>query len=116
MSSTRLKNDQVNFNHNLGLQKSISDSCVFYNCAYPTNIGLPQEGILMGQMQNNIFSNNSTDVESYLRGIQSTNLVEKVKPITPEFNKLKQIDFYDKPNKVILPKQLVIEKNQRFNI
>jgi hypothetical protein len=116
MSSTRIKNDKNDFNWNLGLQKSISDGSMLHNKAYATNIGMPQEGILMGQMQNNILSNNATDVESFLKGINSTNLVEERQPVKPEFNKFKQINFYDKSNKVLLPNQLVIEKDQRFNI
>ena len=116
MSSTRIKNDKNDFNWDLGMQKSVSDGAILHNRAYASNIGMPQEGILMGQMQNNILSNNATDIESYLKGINSTNLVEERKPVKPELNKFNQIDFYDKSNKVLLPKQLVVEKNQRFNI
>ena len=73
---------------------------------------LPCAGILPGQIHNSILSKNSTDVESFLLGINSSNLVDP----SPEFNaKLKchkLLSFYQRLQPS-LPTPLVIEGCQR---
>ena len=73
---------------------------------------LPCAGVLHGKVPNNVLSKNSTDVESFLLGINSSNLVDP----TPQFNaKLKchkLLSFYPRLQPS-LPTPLVIEGCQR---
>lgn len=77
---------------------------------------LPCAGVNMPMMtngyNNNILSNNASDIESALFGIGSTNLVKAKAPVTPELNKLGQVKFFNTMN-VFLPEPLVVENNQR---
>ena len=76
-----------------------------------TNL-LPCAGVLHGKVPNTVLSKNSTDVESFLLGINSSNLVDP----TPQFNaKLKchgLLSFYPRLQPS-LPPPLVIEGCQR---
>ena len=77
---------------------------------------IPCAGINMPMMtngyNNNILSNNASDIESALFGIGSTNLVKSKAPVTPELNTLGQVKFFNTMN-VFLPEPLIVEKNQR---
>ena len=77
---------------------------------------LPCAGINMPMMtngyNNNILSNNASDIESALFGIGATNLVNAKAPVTPELNTLGQVKFFNTMN-VFLPEPLVVENNQR---
>ena len=58
--------------------------------------------------------NNPIETESYLFGINSTNLVKPRAPVTPQINNLDNVVFFEK-SKVQIPEPLVIKKNQRPN-
>lgn len=77
---------------------------------------LPCAGINMPMMtngyNNNILSNNASDIESALFGIGATNLVKATTPVKPELNTLGQVKFFNNMN-VFLPEPLVVENNQR---
>jgi len=73
---------------------------------------LPCAGINPAQVPGNILSKNSTDVESYLLGINSSNLVNPQRPVQPEINPLKNLSFYTRLQPY-LPEPLVIEGCQR---
>jgi hypothetical protein len=72
----------------------------------------PCIGYMPNHMPRNTFSNNSVDIESFLRGTNSTNLVNPQGPVVPEFKTVPMISFFDRIP-VIMPKPLVIENNQR---
>lgn len=58
-------------------------------------------------------SENGVDIESYLHGTGSTNLVNPAKePFQPQLKQLKSLCLYKK-NPTILPTPLVVEKDQR---
>ena len=81
-----------------------------YGAAYKTE--LPGNGLLPGQIPGNKLSHNASDTESFLFGINSTNLVNPAPCFRPEISKLCSVNIYDKGN-VYIPEPLVIEKNQR---
>jgi len=81
-----------------------------YGAAYTTR--LPGNGLLPGQIPGNKLSYNAADTESFLFGINSTNLVNPAPCFTPEIAKLRSTNIYDK-EPVFIPEPLVIEKNQR---
>jgi hypothetical protein len=118
MASTR----NINYPGNYCLeQKQHTDSAGYtlypysqYGSAYKTS--MPGNGICPGQIPGSNLSNNSVEIESFLFGINSTNLVTLKKPsIVPDFKCLGQVNLYEK-HTTIIPRPLYIEKNQRPNI
>jgi hypothetical protein len=81
-----------------------------YGAAYHTN--LPGVGLLPGQVPGDKLSYNSSDIESFLFGINSTNLVNPAPCFVPELKTLKSVNVYPK-QPVYLPEPLVLDKNQR---
>jgi len=81
-----------------------------YGSAYDTR--LPGDGVNPGQIPWNQLSNNAVQIESFLFGINSTNLVNPEAPLTPELKCLKSANFFTK-KPVYLPEPLVVNKNQR---
>lgn len=69
-------------------------------------------GLNPGQLPLNTMSSNSADIESFLRGINSTNLVNPQPCLTPEIKQLKTANIFEK-GPTFIPPPLVIEKNQR---
>jgi hypothetical protein len=57
-------------------------------------------------------SHNPVDIETFLFGIGSTNLVNPVKPLTPELKCLNSANLFKKPD-VIMPIPLAASKTQR---
>jgi hypothetical protein len=86
-----------------------------YKCV-SNDTRIPCAGINMPMMtsgyNNNVLSNNASDIESALFGIGSTNLVKNKAPVVPELNKLNQAKFFNNMN-VFLPEPLVVESKQR---
>jgi hypothetical protein len=81
-----------------------------YGAAYNTR--LPGNGLLPAQIPWNKLSYNAADTESFLFGINSTNLVNPAPCFVPEIASLNSANIYEK-GPVYIPEHLVIEKNQR---
>ena len=79
-------------------------------CAFKPSI--PSIGITPGRMARNNLSYNPIDIESQLFGINSTNLVNPQKAISPRLKEIQTSIFFDRLP-VHMPKPLVIENNQR---
>lgn len=74
---------------------------------------LPGNGLLSGSIAPSQLSGNYCDVESQLRGIGSTNLVNPQTPVVPQLRTLDSLSIMTKLP-VLLPEPLVIEPNQRY--
>jgi len=70
------------------------------------------EGLLMGKNAREGYCKNYVDVESQLRGIGLTNLVNPKPPVRPDILPIYSLDVFQK-NKVQLPEAIVVQKNQR---
>lgn len=81
-----------------------------YGAAY--NTCLPGNGVNPGQIPWNKLSNNAVQIESFLLGINSTNLVNPAPPLNPEFKTLETANFFEKKS-TLMPEPLVVEKSQR---
>ena len=115
MSSTRNKNMPNDFHMK---QKEYTKKAEYTTykhkrTAYQNN--LPCTGVNMGNMPNNVLSWNSTDIESSLYGIGSTNLVQKKGQVTPRIKYLDYLSFSDRM-RTYLPEPLVIENCNRPKI
>ena len=114
MASTRNKNTPGNYCLE---QKQYTHSRTYtlypnsqYGEAYHTKIA--GNGLNPGQMPVNTLSQNSADIESFLFGINSSNLVSPAENLTPRLNDLQSQHLYKKST-VFIPEPLIIEKNQR---
>jgi hypothetical protein len=81
-----------------------------YGAAYNTR--LPGNGLLPGQIPWNKLSCNAPDTESFLFGINSSNLVNPAPCFFPEIRQLSSANIYEKES-TFIPEPLVVEKNQR---
>jgi hypothetical protein len=81
-----------------------------YGLAYNTQ--LPGNGLLPGKLPRDKLSYNAVDTESFLFGINSTNLVNPAPVFVPEIAQLQTANVFTK-GPVYVPEPLVIEKNQR---
>jgi hypothetical protein len=114
MASTRNINTPGNYNLE---QREFKQSEIYtlypnsqYGAAYNTR--LPGNGLLPAQIPWNKMSYNAPDIESFLLGINSTNLVNPAPCFVPELANLDSTNIYEK-GPVFIPEPLVIEKNQR---
>lgn len=113
MASTRNKNDIGNYNLE---QYALQHQTSFYtdkDYAQPKITMFAGDGLLMGRMGNIPLSSNSTDIESMLFGIGSTNLVTPVTPTIPQINHLYSASIFKK-ERVVMPEDLSIQKGQRI--
>jgi hypothetical protein len=81
-------------------------------CGRPHLNYLAGKGLLMGGMPSRQLSDNYYDIESYLRGIGSTNLVKPMSPVVPELLTLQSLNIIE-TKKMQIPEPLVIRPNQR---
>ena len=114
MASTRNKNTPGNYCLDQK-QNTQSESWQLYTngangLAYDTR--LAGTGLVQGQMPWSTLSHNPVDIETFLFGIGSTNLVNPVKHLTPELKCLNSANLFKKQD-IIMPIPLAASKTQR---
>ncbi len=114
MASTRNKNTPGNYCLDQR-QNTQSESWQLYTngangLAYDTR--LAGVGLNPGQMPWSTLSYNPVEIETFLFGIGSTNLVNPVKPLRPELKCLNSVNLFKKQD-VIMPIPLTVSKSQR---
>jgi hypothetical protein len=114
MASTRNRNTPGNYCLE---QKQYQHSEVYvlypnsqYGAAYNTR--LPGDGLMPAQIPWNKLSYNAADTESFLFGINSTNLVNPAPVFVPEITQLQAANIYEK-QPVFMPEPLILERKQR---
>ena len=114
MASTRNKNTSGNYCLE---QREFAESSGYtlypnsqYGAAYNTR--LAGNGLNPGQIPWNKLSYNAPDIESFLFGVNSTNLVNPAPIFVPELAKIDSIIIFEK-GPIFIPEPLVIQKNQR---
>ena len=114
MASTRNKNTPGNYCLEQREYKEFSGYTLYpnsqYGAAYTTNFA--GNGLNPGQIPWNKLSYNAPDIESFLFGVNSTNLVNPAPIFVPELAKIDSVNIYEK-GPVFMPEPLVIEKSQR---
>jgi len=115
MASTRNKNTCGNYSLEQRQYQQSNTYTLYEHSQYGSayNTRMPGNGLLPGQMPWNKLSYNAADTESFLLGINSTNLVNPAPQFTPEIAKLDSANIYEKKSTIFMPEPLVIEKNQR---
>jgi hypothetical protein len=116
MASTSLKNLPGLYCRETSANRLNSDYLVFKNKKIPKTSAMPDLGINVGNMAggytHNILSNNTADLESYLFGIGTSNLVKTFNKPNPKLNQLDNLKFFEKPG-YNMPNPLVVENRQR---
>lgn len=114
MSCTRNKNTPGNYKLERIQQDSIQQYRAAEHFATPEQTYLPGNGFLHSWIPNTQLAHNAVDIESNLRGIGSTNLVNPMPTFVPEpkVQNLQQMHLF-KTQDIIMPDPLIIEKNQR---
>jgi hypothetical protein len=114
MASTRNKNTPGNYCLEQREYKHSENYTLYPNSQYGAayNTRLPGNGLLAGQVPWNKLSYNAADIESFLFGINSTNLVNPAPCFTPEIVQLCTENIFEKGT-IYVPDPLVIEKEQR---
>lgn len=114
MAATRNKNTAGNYCQDQRQYKDSEAWRLYTNGAngYAYDTHLPGNGLNPGQFPWTKLSQNPVDIETFLFGINSTNLVNPAPPLTPKLNCLSSINLYNKPD-IIMPIPLVVPKNQR---
>lgn len=114
MASTRNKNTPGNYCLEQNEYTQFEAYTLYKNSQYGEayNTRLAGNGFNPGQIPWNKMSYNAPDIESFLFGVNSTNLVKKAPCFNPELKYLKPENIYEKEI-VFIPEPLVIEKNQR---
>lgn len=114
MASTRNKNTPQNYcleqrDNNLANTYThyINSS---YGNAYSNSI--PCLGITPSHMPRDTLSHNPIEIESFLFGIGSTNLVDPKSPVNPQYKSVPMVSYFDRLP-LIIPEPLVIQPRQR---
>ena len=114
MASTRTKNTLGDYHLEQRAFDQQSSYMAYKNYGAPEKTFTPGNGLLSGRMSAMQLSYNSPDIESFLRGIGSTNLVEPKNEPMPQFKTMEILDIFDR-NPLILPEPLVVKHGQRYN-
>lgn len=114
MASTRNINTRGNYNLETREYAQMEQYTLYpnsqYGAAYDTKwAGF---GLNPAQIPNNQLSSNSTNIESFLFGINSTNLVNQEAPLRPELKTLDTVKFIPK-TVTLVPEPFAQEKGQR---
>jgi len=114
MASTRNKNTKGNYCLDQRQNTGSEAWQLYHNGAngYAYDTKLPGNGLNPGRFPWYTLSHNPADIESFLFGINSTNLVNPAPPLTPELTCLKSANIY-KSVPVIMPIPQAIPKFQR---
>jgi len=114
MSSTRNKNTPQNYcleqrDYNLANTYTHFENSSYGN-AYSNAI--PCLGITPSHMPRDTLSHNPIEIENFLFGIGSTNLVQKQSSVYPQLKSVPTVSYFDRLA-LIVPEPLVVETNQR---
>lgn len=112
MASTRNKNTPGNYCMEQWSLDKGSAFTTYKDSVVPTQSMYAGDGLLPGRIGNPALAKNPEDIESFLFGIGSTNLVSKKPDLRPELNDLPSLNIIDRIS-LILPEVLVVERNQR---
>ncbi len=115
MASTRNINYPGNYCAEQWSYNKQSAYSTYKDYAFANQTLLPGDGLLGARIPETELAGNPKDIESFLFGIGSTNLVTVQAPVHPELRPLETMKCLSIMNKVplIMPKDLVVQNDQR---
>jgi len=115
MASTRDINSPENYRLEQWALEKQKEYMPYKSYATPRSTMFAGDGLLFGRVGNDQLSNNAVEIETFLYGIGSNNLVNPKGPVVAEIKTLPSLDIFNK-SPVILPKPLVTEPGQRLRL
>lgn len=112
MSSTRNNNSQAEYKLQTSMNHYIDNYPLYKHSTVPTIPRFAGNGLLPCKMGRNELSFESCDVESYLFGINSTNLVNPRAEHIPQFKQLQSLNIY-KRGELVMPEPNIFSYNER---
>jgi len=114
MASTRNKNTPGNYSAE---QRALIQERNYFTYEHAPNgrafsTAYCGDGLLMGRIAHTELSHNATDIETFLLGVGSTNLVEPLAPVTPNLARLDSLTMMNR-GQMIMPDPLAMEPFQR---
>uniref|UniRef100_A0A6C0B6N8 Uncharacterized protein n=1 Tax=viral metagenome TaxID=1070528 RepID=A0A6C0B6N8_9ZZZZ len=103
MASTRNKNTTGNYSLEVEGKREQAQYKVSELYSVPRETNFFGDGLLAGRVGPAKLSSNYCDIESDLRGIGATNLVQPHTPVVPDINQLKTLNIIDRIP-LIIPK------------
>jgi len=113
MASTSNKNTPGNYQAEQRAFKQQLDYSTNKEYAFASPTYKSGFGTTPGQLPNTELAKNPNDIESFLFGIGSTNLVNPQGPVTAEVRNIPELSMLDRRVPLIMPKDLVIPNDQR---
>lgn len=102
MASTNNKNSQYEYKLQVAGNQYMDHFTLYKNSTVPDRTLFAGNGLNMPRMGRDVLSRNSCDVESFLFGVNSTNLVNPTAPITPQINHINSLNIC-KNDKLVMP-------------
>jgi hypothetical protein len=115
MASTRDKNSPGNYSLEQYALKKERDYLPYKPFSCPQETMFCGDGLLMGRIGNTQLSENAINIENFLYGIGSSNLVNPQSPVVPEIKQLNSLSIIDRIP-LILPKPLTTQPAQRLRL
>lgn len=112
MASTRNRNTQGDYDLEQWSNTQNIHYKTYTSFGKPTQTHLPGDGLLAGRVGASELAFNNNDIESFLFGIGSTNLVKANPATVPDIKLLNSLSIIDRLP-VSIPDPLVIEPNHR---
>ena len=112
MASTRSKNTPGDYQLETRSNLGHSSYLTFKSYGHANTTYFPGDGLIGAKISNVQLSKNYCDIESELRGIGTTNLVNTHVPTVAQINNLKSMSFIDRIP-LIVPPPIVIKNNER---
>jgi hypothetical protein len=114
MASTRNRNTPGDYESEQREYQRQLDYFTYIHSQYgkPTESHFPGNGLLQGRVAPTVLSGNSCDVESFLYGIGSTNLVKPKSETTVEIYRLQSLNVADRLP-LHMPDPLVVRNDER---
>jgi hypothetical protein len=110
MASTRNKNTGINYKLEQRSYQNQDTYTRLYGESYETH--LSGNGLLHGRLPREQLSANPINTESFLFGINSTNLVSQTPIFEPKLNTLQDVHLFNKET-IYMPEPFICETGQR---
>lgn len=113
MTSTRNRNSESDYKLEQLQNTNHIQNNLYVNYGRPTSECYPEVGYTPSKLSRDALCNNSVDIESTLRGIGASNMVNPCTPPTPSLRNIDFKPFFDRPKAVVMPYPLVMDHYQR---
>lgn len=112
MTSTRSRNTPGNYCLEQWSYNKRSSYNTYKDYAFAPTTLLPGDGLVGGRIPETELASNPKDIESFLFGIGSSNMVQAQAPVNPQLKFIPSLSIMQK-GPLIMPVDLSVQNNQR---